>query len=52
MMRYKNRKAMVRLSDGDTDFFEIVARRYISTIFVYTLLRLGTLNVDRSNKGK
>ena len=26
MMLYKNRKAMVRSSDGDTNFFDIVAR--------------------------
>ena len=42
MISYKNTKAMVH--DGETDFFDIVvvvlARRFISIIFVYTLPRL------------
>ena len=52
MMFYKNMKAMFCSSDGDTNFFDIVARGYISTIFVYTLLRLCTLNMNTFKKKK
>ena len=50
----KNTKAMVRSVDGDTDFFEIVAdaRRYIFATYIYNLFRLGTSNINSSNKRK
>ena len=46
-------KTMVHSFYGDTDFFDIVTRLVRTcphTIFVYTLPRLCTLNVSRSNK--
>ena len=50
MMLYKNTKIKVRLLDGDTDFFDIVARGHISPIPVYYLPRLRASNVDRFNE--
>ena len=55
MMLYKNAKVIVHSPDGDRLLqycYRSFARRYISTIFVYNLPRLCTLNVDRSNKRK
>ena len=51
-MLYKNPKAMVCSSDGNTDVFNIVPKRYISDLFIYNLPRLHTLNISRSNKRK
>ena len=53
MILYKNKKAIVRLPDGD--FFDIVAgvlRRCFCAIHVYNLPRLRTSNVNISNKRK
>ena len=47
MMLYRNMKVKVLSLDGDTDFFDIVSR-YISTVSVYNLSLLCTLNVDES----
>ena len=50
MMLYKNMKAMVHSPDSDTNFFDFccwsLARRYISTMYVYNLLRLRTMTSD------
>ena len=47
---------MIRSSDEDTDFFEIVeVVLQIDTLapyFFYTLPKLSTWNIDRSNKRK
>ena len=43
MMLYKNTKSVVHSPEEDTNFLDI---------FVYTLPRLCTLNVNRSNKRK
>ena len=52
-MLYKNAKAMVRSPGGDTDLFAgVLQGKYISTIFIYTLRRLCTLNIYRSNQRK
>ena len=54
MILYKNTKAIVRSRDRDTDLFNIVAgvlaRRYISTIYVYKLPRLRISNVKNKQK--
>ena len=52
MMLYSNMKVKVHSLDGDTDFFDIAARGYISPISVNNLLRQCTLNIDRSNERK
>ena len=56
MILYKNTKAMVRSTDKRQILLRhccwILARRYINTIFAYTLPRLQTLNIHRSNKRK
>ena len=38
MLLYKNTKAIVHSSDGDTDFFNIVAWRYACVICVYDII--------------
>ena len=60
MILYKNTKVKVRLSDGDTDFFDIVAgvlqgdtlALYLFIISVHNLPILRTSKVDRSNERK
>ena len=57
IMLKKNTNAMVHLPDSDFDFFDIVNRVlqgdiYISTIYVYNLPRVRTMNINRSNKRK
>ena len=52
IMFYKNMKAMVRLPDGNNNFFDIVTRRYISVVYSYNLHKLHYTNVNRSNKRK
>ena len=52
IMLYKDTKVKVCSLDGNTDFFDIVAGRYISPISVHNLLRLRNSNVDRSNERK
>ena len=53
-MLYKNTKAMVCLTDGDTEFFDIAAGVLQGDILVpylfINLSRLRTTNTDRSNK--
>ena len=55
MMLYRNKKAKVCSPDGNKVLQYCCwsfAKRYISTIFVYNLPKLWTLNVSRSNKRK
>ena len=55
MIFCKNMKAMVHSLDGSTNF-NIVAGVLpgdtLSTISIYNLLRLHTMNINRSNKRK
>ena len=50
IMLYKTMEEIVRSPDGNTDFLDIVARRYISAIFVYNLCWQRSSNLDKSNK--
>ena len=53
MIFYRNMKVKVRSPNGDRFLRHCCwssARRYISTIFVYNLLRLCKSKVNRSNK--
>ena len=53
MILFKNMKAMVCSSDGNRLLQHCLCnlkRQYISTIFVYTLPRLCTLNIHKSKK--
>ena len=52
MILFKSTKANVQSSGSDINFFDILAKVYISAIFVYTQPRQSTSNVDRSNKRK
>ena len=53
---YRNTKVKVRSPDGDTEYFDIVARsttrRHASPIPLYHLSRLRAQNVDRQNQKK
>ena len=52
MMLYKNTKEMVRLPDGDTNFFDIVTGILQRDTLASYLARLRVSNVHRSNKRK
>ena len=46
MMLYKKVKAIVRSSDGNTNFFNIVAGVFQGDTYIYfTLLKLRTMNM-------
>ena len=54
-MPYKSTKSIVRSSDGDTDFFDViigVLQENTFASYFYTLFRLRTSKIHRSDKRK